>query len=116
MLATKQEMMDVLTALAPVRIINHELGTVEIEMPIPSVGLSPVLRKLLRVAARNDVAVALARRDGLRRAWSATDKDTSARQRCGSLSDPILTPSGGRGRGRYSGGAALPATFRPHLA
>jgi GNAT superfamily N-acetyltransferase len=63
MLATNKEMMDVLTALAPVRIIDHELGTVEIEMPIPSVGLSPALRKLLRVAARNDVAVPLARRD-----------------------------------------------------
>ena len=57
MLATNQEMMDVLTALAPVQVIDRDLSTVEIEMPIPKLGLSPALRKLLRVAARNDVAV-----------------------------------------------------------
>ena len=57
MLATNQEMMDVLTALAPVRIVDRELGTVEIEMPIPKVGLSRALRKLLRIAARHDVAM-----------------------------------------------------------
>jgi hypothetical protein len=56
MLATNQEMMDVLEALGPVRIVDRELGTVEIEMPNPRVGLSPVLKKLLRVAARNDVS------------------------------------------------------------
>jgi hypothetical protein len=56
MLATNQEMMDVLEALGPVRIVDREVGTVEIEMPIPEVGLSPALKKLLRVAARNHVA------------------------------------------------------------
>ncbi len=56
MLAANQEMMDVLTALAPVRIVDRELGTVEIEMQIPTVGLSPALRKVLRIAARTDVA------------------------------------------------------------
>jgi hypothetical protein len=49
MLATNQEM--------PVQVMDRELGTVEIEMPIPKVGLSLALRKLLCVAARNDVAV-----------------------------------------------------------
>jgi len=62
MLATNQEMMDVLMNLGPVRIIDHELGTMEIEMAIPEVGLSPALRKLLRVAARHDVAVLLEHR------------------------------------------------------
>ena len=55
MLATNQEMMDVLAALGPVSIVDRELGTVEIEMQIPKVGLSPALRKLLRIAARTDL-------------------------------------------------------------
>jgi len=59
MLATNREMMDVLEALGPVQIIDREHGTVEIEMPIPEVGLSPALRKLLRIAARNNVVVPL---------------------------------------------------------
>jgi GNAT superfamily N-acetyltransferase len=58
MLATNQDMMDVLTNLGPFRIIDRELGTVEIQMPIPEVGLSPALRKLLGIAALHDVAVA----------------------------------------------------------
>ena len=56
MLATNREMMDLLEALGPVRIVDREVGTVEIEMPNPEVGLSPVLKKLLRVAARHDLA------------------------------------------------------------
>jgi hypothetical protein len=36
-------------------------------MPIPAVGLSPALGKLLRIAARSDVAVPLAGRLGARR-------------------------------------------------
>jgi GNAT superfamily N-acetyltransferase len=52
MLASNQAMMDVLKALGPVRIIDQEAGTVEVEMPIPVTGLSPALRKLLRVSAR----------------------------------------------------------------
>ncbi len=59
MLATNQEMMDVLEGLGPVRIIDREAGTVEIEMPIPKVGLPPALTKLLRIAARNRVVVPL---------------------------------------------------------
>jgi GNAT superfamily N-acetyltransferase len=47
MLACNQEMMGLL----------NSLGTVEIEMPIPAVGLSPALSKLLRIAARSDVEV-----------------------------------------------------------
>ena len=36
-------------------------------MPIPAVGLSPALSKLLRIAARNDVAVPLTAWFGARR-------------------------------------------------
>jgi GNAT superfamily N-acetyltransferase len=74
MLATNQEMMDVLTNLGPVRIIDRELGTIEIEMPIPKVGLSPSLRKLLRVAARHDVAVLLEHRSGQGSSGTPPDK------------------------------------------
>ncbi len=56
MLATNQEMMTLLERLGPLRVVDREVGTVEIEMPIPEVGLSPVLRKLLRIAAGTDVA------------------------------------------------------------
>jgi GNAT superfamily N-acetyltransferase len=64
MLATNKEMMDLLKALDPVRIVGRELGTVEIEVPIPPVGLAPALRKLIRIAAQHDVAVPLPHRGG----------------------------------------------------
>jgi GNAT superfamily N-acetyltransferase len=67
MLASNQEMMEVLHSLGPIRIVDGSLGTVEIEMAIPAVGLSPALSKLLRIAARSDVAVSLAGRLGARR-------------------------------------------------
>jgi GNAT superfamily N-acetyltransferase len=57
MLATNEEMMDLLKRLDPVRIVDRETGRVEIEAPIPAIGLAPALRKLLRIAASNDVAV-----------------------------------------------------------
>jgi len=67
MLATNKEMMDVITALGPVGIVDQQAGTVEIEMPIPKLGLSPTLKKLLRISARNDIVVPLADRHGPRR-------------------------------------------------
>jgi GNAT superfamily N-acetyltransferase len=67
MLATNKEMMDLLQELGPVRIVDQDLGTVEIEVPIPPIGLAPALRKLIRIAARHDVAVPLADRSGPRR-------------------------------------------------
>ena len=57
MLATNQEMMDLLKELDPMRIVDREAGTVEIEVPIPPIGLAPALRKLVRIAAEHDVAV-----------------------------------------------------------
>ena len=67
MLASNQEMMEVLNSLGPVRIVDRNLGTVEIEMPIPAVGLSPALTKLLGITARSDVAVPPAGRPDARR-------------------------------------------------
>lgn len=68
MLATNQEMMELLERLGPIRIVDQEAGTVEIEVPIPAIGVAPALRKLLRIAARNDVAVPpTGRRPGRRR-------------------------------------------------
>ena len=58
MLATNTEMLDVFKALGPVRIVDHEAGTVEIETPIPAVGLAPALRKLLRIAASEPLVAA----------------------------------------------------------
>lgn len=57
MLAANQEMMDLLARLAPVRIVDRGTGTVEIEVPIPDVGLAPALRKLLKISARSDVVL-----------------------------------------------------------
>jgi GNAT superfamily N-acetyltransferase len=67
MLATNKEMMDLFQELDPVRIVDREFGTVEIEVPIPSVGLAPALRKVICIAAQHDVAVPLAQRQGPRR-------------------------------------------------
>ncbi len=64
MLGTNQGMMDVFERLGPVRVVDRESGTVEIEMPIPKVGLSGALRKLLAVVARADVAKPLSERRG----------------------------------------------------
>jgi GNAT superfamily N-acetyltransferase len=59
MLATNWEMMEMLGHLGPVEVIERSSGTVEIKAPIPEDGLSPVLRTLLGLAARNDAAVPL---------------------------------------------------------
>jgi GNAT superfamily N-acetyltransferase len=67
MLATNKEMMDLLRELDPVRIVDRELGTVEIEVPIPPIGLAPALREVIRIAARHDVALPLAHHGGPRR-------------------------------------------------
>jgi GNAT superfamily N-acetyltransferase len=57
MLAENADMMDMLGHLGPLRIVDRERGTVEIEMPIPKIGLAPALKKLLRIAARHDLVV-----------------------------------------------------------
>jgi GNAT superfamily N-acetyltransferase len=57
MLAANSDMMDMLSHLGPVRIVDQQAGTVEIEMPIPKVGLPPALKKLLRITARHDLVM-----------------------------------------------------------
>jgi GNAT superfamily N-acetyltransferase len=51
MLATNQEMIDLLSRLDPVRIVDREPGRVEVEAPIPPIGVAPALKKLLQIAA-----------------------------------------------------------------
>jgi GNAT superfamily N-acetyltransferase len=66
MLASNQPMMSLLEHLSEVRVVDRESGTVEIEVPIPPIGLSPALRQLLQLAAKHDIAVPLG-------AWRAPD-------------------------------------------
>jgi GNAT superfamily N-acetyltransferase len=62
MLAQNREMMDLLQHLGPVKVVDREAGTVEIEVRLPAAGAAPELRELLRVAAEHDVAVPVTRR------------------------------------------------------
>jgi GNAT superfamily N-acetyltransferase len=80
MLATNKEMMDLTTALGPVRIVDRQAGTVEIEIPIPKLGLSPTLKKLLRISARNDIVVPLADRHRPRRGADDRQRGVSSGQ------------------------------------
>lgn len=68
MLAENKEMLDLLEGLGPVRIIDRSTGTVEVAVPIRSTGVPAGLRKLLRIAARHEVAVPLMRGHGIKRA------------------------------------------------
>jgi GNAT superfamily N-acetyltransferase len=80
MLGSNADMMDLLRQLGPVRIVDREAGTVEVELPIPPVGVAPSLRELLRIAAHHDVAVPLGRGDGRARPpsdASGHDRDDS---------------------------------------
>jgi GNAT superfamily N-acetyltransferase len=51
-LATNREMLELLETLGPVRVVDREAGTVEVEAPLPAGPLSPELRRLLRLSAR----------------------------------------------------------------
>jgi GNAT superfamily N-acetyltransferase len=57
MLADNHEMMDLLRQLGTVRIVDREAGSVEVEVPVPAVGIGPQLRKLLRITAATDTAI-----------------------------------------------------------
>lgn len=75
MLAANDEMLDILKRLHPVRIIDRGMGTVEVEVPIPEIGVAPALRKVLQIAARDDVAVPPA---GRHRASGLADRGGAA--------------------------------------
>ena len=62
LLAANHEMLDLFGQLGPVRTVDQASGTVEIEVAVPAVGVSPELRKLIGIVARHDVAVPLAGR------------------------------------------------------
>jgi GNAT superfamily N-acetyltransferase len=53
MLAENRTMRDLLERLGPVRVIDEERGTVEVEVAIPDAGVAPELRELLRISARH---------------------------------------------------------------
>jgi GNAT superfamily N-acetyltransferase len=57
MLASNQPMMSLLEHLSEVRVLDRESGTVEIEVPIPPIGLPRALQRLLRLAARRDIGL-----------------------------------------------------------
>jgi GNAT superfamily N-acetyltransferase len=56
MLARNDEMLHLFERLGPVRIVDRALGTLEVEIAIPPVGVAPELKELLGIAARHDVA------------------------------------------------------------
>ena len=72
MLATNRKMMVLLKELDPVRVVDREKGTLEIEVPIPKIGLAPALTKLIRIAAQHDVAVPPDRNNRMRIAGAAS--------------------------------------------
>ena len=57
MLVENSEMMDLLQRLGAVRVVDRAAGTVEVEVHLPAIGVSPELRKLIRIAAASDVAI-----------------------------------------------------------
>lgn len=79
MLARNEKMMDLLRRLDPVQIIDQELGTIEIEVPVPDIGVAPALRQVLQIAGRHDVVVPLAGRDGPSRLATYLDSQQPAR-------------------------------------
>jgi len=52
-LATNDEMLDLLRRLGRIRVVDREIGRVEIALRIPEVGIAPALKKLLRIAAES---------------------------------------------------------------
>jgi GNAT superfamily N-acetyltransferase len=61
MLATNSTMMDLLEQLGPIRIVDREPCTVEVEVPNPEVTVGPALKKLVRIAAEHDAGPHLKR-------------------------------------------------------
>ena len=70
MLATNRAMMELFEQLDPMRIVDQSTGTVEIEVPIPPIGVAPALRQLFgsrpNTMWRSRLRVAT---DYLRSAW-----------------------------------------------
>src|SRR4051794_22385700 len=59
MLAENDDMLELLERLGPVRVIDRELGTVEVETPLSAEGVGAELRSVLRLVARSSRAESL---------------------------------------------------------
>jgi len=57
MLVDNRQMMDLLQRLGAVRVVDRAAGAVEVEVHLPAIGVSPELRKLIRLAAASEMAV-----------------------------------------------------------
>ena len=57
MLDDKGQMMDLLQRLGAVRVVDRAAGAVEVEVDLPAIGISPELRKLVRLAAASEMAI-----------------------------------------------------------
>jgi RimJ/RimL family protein N-acetyltransferase len=57
MLVDNRQMMDLLQRLGAVRVVDRAAGAVEVEVHLPAIGVSPELRKLIRLAAASDTAI-----------------------------------------------------------
>jgi GNAT superfamily N-acetyltransferase len=57
MLVENRQMMDLLERLGAVRVVDRASGTVEVEVHLPAIGVTPELRKLIRLAAASDIAI-----------------------------------------------------------
>lgn len=60
MLVENGEMMDLLQRLGAVRVVDRASATVEVEVHLPAIGVTPELRKLIRLAAASDIAIPIA--------------------------------------------------------
>ncbi len=58
LLATNEQMLDVLAALGPARITSRSSGTVEVEVEVPEAGIGEHMAGVLRVAAGGTVELA----------------------------------------------------------
>ncbi|MDQ5833643.1 MAG: GNAT family N-acetyltransferase [Actinomycetota bacterium] len=61
LLAGNREMMDLLGRLGAVRVVDRAAGIVEVEVHLPALGVTPELRKLIRLAAASDIAIPIGR-------------------------------------------------------
>jgi GNAT superfamily N-acetyltransferase len=66
MLVESKQMMDLLRRLGAVRVVDRAAGTVEVEIHLPAIGVTPELRKLIRLAAASDIAIPIGQ---LPRGW-----------------------------------------------
>jgi RimJ/RimL family protein N-acetyltransferase len=71
MLVENSQMMDLLERLGAVRTVDRAAGTVEVEVHLPAIGVSPELRKLIRLAAASDIAIPIGQ---LPRGWQTRSR------------------------------------------